>query len=215
MEPGHEKELQNFMETLQRPVVVTRSICLNSLSAPPPGWTSFPDIAYMSFPNKIEVQPLVDNPDQMALIMFTSRTSGTLKGVPRCRRAATCPCIGRFHSSSAGAHCALEGLSKHSDFTAEKVSCVRVAHITGSVVALEMLKRLEKLFPKARASGGYGMTEAFRMIGWPGGTRAPRLLRSQYTKVSWPLVSSFLAPRSESSTMMAMLWDETNRVCFT
>ncbi|KKZ66398.1 hypothetical protein EMCG_07902 [[Emmonsia] crescens] len=105
IEPSHEKELQNFIETLQRPVVVTRSqehteavarlratadnnqpfigFCLNSLSAPPLGWTSFLDITSMSFPNKIEVQPPVDNPDQMALIMFTSRISGTLKGVPR------------------------------------------------------------------------------------------------------------------------------------
>ncbi|OAX84828.1 hypothetical protein ACJ72_00788 [Emergomyces africanus] len=85
MQPGHGKELQNFVEVFQSPVVTTRSqehtqaisrlrattadndqpfvgICLNSLSAPPNGWPSIPDIASMSFPNKIELQPPTDSP---------------------------------------------------------------------------------------------------------------------------------------------------------
>lgn len=53
------------------------------------------------------------------------------------------------------------------DYTVEKVKSLRYVQLIGSTITMESLRRAKKTFPNATVSGGFGMTEAACMIGWP------------------------------------------------
>lgn len=112
LEPGHEQELQSYIEILAPSVIVARNqddataverfrrkdkcpfmgLSLGHLAEPQQGWTSMEDISAMSFPANIKVEPALDTLDRVATIIFTSGTStGSPKGCLRTVRDLVCP----------------------------------------------------------------------------------------------------------------------------
>ena len=112
LEPGHEQELQRYIEILTPSVIVVQhqddataverfrpkdkypfmGLSLEPLAEPPQDWTSMEDVSAMFFPENIKAEPAVDTLDRVAMIIFTSGTStGLLKGCLRTVRDLVSP----------------------------------------------------------------------------------------------------------------------------